>query len=417
MKKIIVLMFLVGLLLPLNSRAIPGFMEERMGTMSGQVVFEGKPLANNMVAFFNVIKGLPPISGQGGRAPDFRSFSDQDGKFSLRVSPGSYYIGVVIRGAGAALGPPREGEVYYFAVGRDGKLGKTAIEGRQTIDQGTIEFALPGIFHETEDSFTVTGVVVKGAGDDEPFQGAIVTAKGKLSKYRPDYVSSPTGADGTFSLALPPGKAFVLLARTSITGDKPKPGDEIGKYGANALEAQLANVPELGPPPGIDGEKPVRVAADEAVTVTGETGQVISGLIIHMYKMPDQKAIQEEKKNTSGAPDYTQGAALKNLFFATNSAELQGDFAVELDLWVKFLQSRPEINIEVNGYTDDVGSAHYNQRLSEKRAQVLGSYLIDKGIAPGRVVAVGYGEASPAADNTTAEGRSKNRRVEIKFVK
>ena len=302
-------------------------------------------------------------------------------------------------------------------MGEDGSLRGVAVESHQTVDHGVIAFALPGVFHETEDLFVVTGVVVKGAGDDEPFPGAIVTAKGKLSNFRPDYISSPTGADGKFSLSLPPGKPFSLLARTAITGEKPKPGDEIGKYGASTLEAKAANIPELGPPPGVDAEKPVRVAADEAVTISGESGQIISGLIIHMFKMPDQKAIQEEKKNTSGAPDYTQGAPLKNILFATNSDELKGDFAEELALWVKFLQSQPEIKIEVNGYTDDVGRAQYNQLLSERRAKVLGSYLIDKGVAPDRIVAVGYGEANPAADNRTEDGRSKNRRVEIKFVK
>ncbi|NTV15398.1 MAG: OmpA family protein [Desulfobulbaceae bacterium] len=417
MKKLIILMFLVGLLLPVNGQALPGFMEERMGTMSGQVMFEGKPLAKSMLAFFNVSKGLPPISGQGGRTPDMRSFADQDGKFSLRLMQGSYYIGVLNRVSSDKLGPPRQGEFFYFAVDGDGKLRRVTLANYQKVDYGVIDCVLPGGFSETEDSFTVTGVVVKGAGEDEPLPGAIVLAKTKESRYRPDYVSMPTGADGKFSLQLPPGKAFNLMARLSITGGKPNPGDEIGKYGVNSLDPKEAKISELGPPPGIEVEKPDKVVADEAISITGENGQVISGLIIRMYKIPDQKAIQEEKKNTLGAPDYEQGAALKNLLFASNSTKLQGDFVAELDLWVKFLRNKPDINIELSGYTDDVGQPQYNQHLSEKRAQVVGSYLIEKGVNPERVVATGYGEANPVADNASEDGRSRNRRVEIKFVK
>lgn len=417
MKRLVVLLVLFALSVPVKSQAVPGFIEARMGTMTGQVMFEGKPLAKVMLAFFDVSKGLPPVAGQGGRSPDMRTYSDKDGKFSLKLLAGSYYLGVLLRGPEEKLGPPREGEAYYFADGGEGKLRRFALEKNATVDHGLIECAVPGAFRETEDTFTVTGRVVEGAGEDTPVKGAIVLAKTKTSQYRPEYVSKETGANGAFTLFLPPGKKYNLMARTAITGDKPKPGDAIGKYGAaNALEPQAVGMSELTPPPGITSGKPERVDAEESIPITGESGQVVSGLVIHMYKMPDQKAIQEEKKNTAGAPDYEQGAALKNLLFATNSAQLQGNFAEELDLWVKFLQSRRDLAIELNGYTDDVGSEQYNQHLSERRAQTVGSYLIDKGVAPERLVAVGYGEKNPIADNATPEGRSRNRRVEIKFL-
>jgi len=421
-KKTILIMFVVGLLLPLTTHALPGFMEARMGEVSGQVMFNGAPLAENLLAFFNVNKGLPPISGKGGRAPDARTFSDKDGKFHARLSQGSFYVGVLNRGPADPLGPPRQGESYYFADGGEGKLRRIVVSGKQEVDQGVIEFALPGVFNETEDSFVVTGLVVKGAGDDEPYQGALVTAKtGKNSRFRPDYISSPTGADGKFIITLPPGKSYVIMARGAITGGKPSPGEDIGKYGATALEAQIPDVSQLRPPPGVDVEIP-KVAAEEQLTVKGETGQVISGLVIHMYKMPDQKSIQEgikagNRKETDEHPYYRKGVPLKNLLFATNSAELQGDFAKELDQWVDFLKGKPEISIEVNGYTDNVGSERYNQQLSERRAQVVGIYLVNKGIDSVRVAAVGYGKANPIADNASEDGRSKNRRVVIQLVK
>ena len=422
-KNIIAFLLLVGIVFPVNSQALPGFMEERMGTMTGQVIYEGKPLANNLLAFFNVNKGLPPIAGQGGRAPDARTYSDQEGKFSLRLSLGSYYVGVLRRGPEEPLGPPRQGELYYFAGSGEGKLRRISLESRSAFDSGVIEVALPENFLDTEDYFVVSGEVVNGAGDNEPYQGAMVTAKyGNTSRYRPDYVSRPTGADGKFSLRLPPGKSFILLARSSITGNKPKPGDDIGKYGANSFEPQVDDISQLGPPPGVNVEKPVKVASNEQVTVKGESGQIVSGVVIHMYKMPDQKVMQEsikaENQTDTDAPDYyKKGAALKNLLFATNSVELQGEFAEELEQWVKFLQGNTSINIELSGYTDNVGSVLYNQQLSEKRAQVVGTYLINKGVDPARVSAAGYGKANPVADNNSAEGRSKNRRVMIQFIR
>ena len=77
------------------------------------------------------------------------------------------------------------------------------------------------------------------------------------------------------------------------------------------------------------------------------------------------------------------------------------------------------INLEVIiavGHTDSVGSDAYNQRLSVRRAEAVKAYLVTKGIERNRVYTEGKGEKQPVADNRTAEGRAKNRRVEIEVV-
>jgi outer membrane protein OmpA-like peptidoglycan-associated protein len=85
-----------------------------------------------------------------------------------------------------------------------------------------------------------------------------------------------------------------------------------------------------------------------------------------------------------------------------------------LDEVVDTLFKHPEIKkVRIEGHTDDVGGAEFNQKLSEARAKSVMEYLVDKGVDPGRLSAVGYGLTKPIATNKTDEGRAKNRRVQF----
>lgn len=85
---------------------------------------------------------------------------------------------------------------------------------------------------------------------------------------------------------------------------------------------------------------------------------------------------------------------------------------------VDFVKKYPKANIELNGYTDNIGTEAHNLRLSEKRAQAVKQYLIkEAGIDQSQISAFGRGESNPVADNKTAEGRFKNRRVEILILR
>lgn len=83
----------------------------------------------------------------------------------------------------------------------------------------------------------------------------------------------------------------------------------------------------------------------------------------------------------------------------------------------KFLTDNPDVSIEISAHTDSKGSDEYNLQLSQKRAESVVQYLINKGINPERLIAKGYGESMPVADNETEEGRALNRRVEMKILK
>ena len=78
------------------------------------------------------------------------------------------------------------------------------------------------------------------------------------------------------------------------------------------------------------------------------------------------------------------------------------------------LRRNPQIRrVRVEGHTDWIGSDAYNQKLSENRARAVRDYLIQKGVEPSRLEAVGYGESRPVADNNTVQGRARNRRTEF----
>jgi len=104
---------------------------------------------------------------------------------------------------------------------------------------------------------------------------------------------------------------------------------------------------------------------------------------------------------------------LGDVLFATGNAELQSGSNANLDKLVTFLAAHPDRNVLVEGHTDNVGGAAYNQTLSLRRAEAVSSYLVAKGIAEERLSSSGAGMDSPVADNSTASGRQQNRRVEI----
>jgi outer membrane protein OmpA-like peptidoglycan-associated protein len=87
-----------------------------------------------------------------------------------------------------------------------------------------------------------------------------------------------------------------------------------------------------------------------------------------------------------------------------------------LDNIVSIMKNNSEYNLSISGHTDSMGDDAKNMELSGKRADAVKKYLTDKGIQPDRLTARGYGETVPVADNNTAAGRAKNRRVEFKVI-
>jgi outer membrane protein OmpA-like peptidoglycan-associated protein len=148
-------------------------------------------------------------------------------------------------------------------------------------------------------------------------------------------------------------------------------------------------------------------------------GGAIGGVIGH--RADKQEAQLREKLANSGVEVQRQGDTINlvvpgAISFATNSAQLAPDFYESLNKVAVSLKEYPDSNIQIIGHTDSTGAAAYNQQLSVNRAAAVVIYLGAQGVSQARMQAVGMAASQPIADNKTAEGRAKNRRVEIKII-
>lgn len=104
------------------------------------------------------------------------------------------------------------------------------------------------------------------------------------------------------------------------------------------------------------------------------------------------------------------------VYFDTNQFNINTASEQTLNKLADILKEYPDTNILVEGHTDDAGADSYNLTLSKNRAQAVTNYMVNNGLAPGRFTTKWYGESQPKYDNSTAEGRAKNRRVELAIV-
>lgn len=121
---------------------------------------------------------------------------------------------------------------------------------------------------------------------------------------------------------------------------------------------------------------------------------------------PDKKELKKE----STMPKYQ---ILEGVNFSSGNTNVSFSSYPYLEPIILEMKKYPEIEIEIRGHTDSIGSNNTNMSLSKKRAESVKQYLVKKGISSSRIRSIGYGSSSPVADNRTAAGRAKNRRIEI----
>ena len=164
----------------------------------------------------------------------------------------------------------------------------------------------------------------------------------------------------------------------------------------------------------IGGEKGAAIGAAIGAGVGAGTGAIIG-------RQMDKKAAELaalENVQVETVEDVNGLEAIKVTFdsgilFDFNKSSLKAEAKEQLDKFAAEMSDMTETGITVCGHTDNVGSEAANKRISLQRAESVGNYLTQKGIAKDRIVTNGLGFDEPVADNATEEGRAQNRRVEI----
>jgi outer membrane protein OmpA-like peptidoglycan-associated protein len=151
-----------------------------------------------------------------------------------------------------------------------------------------------------------------------------------------------------------------------------------------------------------------------------DTDRDKDGVVDRLDNCPDEPgtaANQGCKKKQLVVITQTSLKILDKVFFATNKARILPRSRRLLNNVAQVLQSHPEIEkIRIEGHTDDRGNDAHNKDLSQRRADAVRDYFIERGVAAERLESLGFGEEKPVADNKTGKGRAQNRRVEFNIV-
>lgn len=126
-----------------------------------------------------------------------------------------------------------------------------------------------------------------------------------------------------------------------------------------------------------------------------------------------KQEVTADASSLSGDLEKNGRVAVYGINFDTGKAAILPGSEQVLGEIVKLMQNSPDLKLRVEGHTDNQGNAVANQTLSEKRAQAVVAWLSAHGIGASRLAAKGFGQTQPVADNSTDEGRAKNRRVEL----
>ena len=155
------------------------------------------------------------------------------------------------------------------------------------------------------------------------------------------------------------------------------------------------------------------------MAVGAAIGGIAGGGIGHMMDRQEQdmrNALAQSEAIAVEREGNVLALTFKSDFtFAVNSSALRPGLYNELDRVAQILAAYPQTTILVAGHTDSTGSDEYNMKLSRQRADSVKNALVQRGVAPQRISAVGYGEGQPVGDNNTEFGRQQNRRVEVRI--
>ena len=155
--------------------------------------------------------------------------------------------------------------------------------------------------------------------------------------------------------------------------------------------------------------------AENAKLAAANAKQEANSAIIQRDQANEETARVQAELDQLKATPTPRGMVmtLGDVLFDTGRSELKSGAGRKLDQLAQFLAEHPDRRVQIDGFTDSVGTDAYNEELSQRRADAVKSALLSRGIDPARIGTEGYGKAFPVASNTDSGGRQLNRRVEV----
>lgn len=258
------------------------------------------------------------------------------------------------------------------------------------------------------------GKVVKGANLNATGLMSLLAGQSGFLKD-----AAPAGLAGALGLAGLPGAAKAV--------PPPAPAPSPGWKSFIPLILLLAIQPFMyracgAPPVKPTVEKAAVKVAAEATKAVGALGEFLavklpSGLELKVPALGVEKKLIAFIEDAGKPVDKKLWFSFDRLEFETGSATLKPSSMEQLKNIAEILKAYPKVNLKIGGYTDNVGNPAANLTLSQKRAENTMQEIVKLGIDAKRLEAEGYGDKYPVADNTTEEGRQKNRRIDLRVTK
>jgi outer membrane protein OmpA-like peptidoglycan-associated protein/tetratricopeptide (TPR) repeat protein len=245
--------------------------------------------------------------------------------------------------------------------------------------------------------------------------GIVVTSDGEWAYFGARNFQGSKGWD-VFQFQLPekarPEKVMILKGQVSTKDGQPA---QNAKVQVNYTESQQKEEIAINDDDGTYAAV-VKMKRDENVTLSVEGPDLAFNSKLILKKGQElpvvTKVNMETETNEIGKP-----FVINDIYYSTSKADIEENSKIILDAFADYLKSNPKMEIEVSGHTDDVGDDKSNLALSTERAFEVMSYLSARGVPAKRMTYKGYGESRPVGDNSTAEGRAKNRRTEFVIKK
>ncbi len=288
-------------------------------------------------------------------------------------------------------------------LGTDPKVADTDGDGLSDGDEAKVYFTDPLKADTDGDGISDADEVLKYKTNPlkADSDGDGINDKDEIEKYQTNPIEADTDGDG-----LSDGEEILTTKTDPLKKDSD--GDGMSDYD----EVKVAKTDPLKKDTDGDGlsdSDEVKIHKTNPLVADSDGGSVNDGVEIKRGTNPldshDDVILEVAEKGAK--------VVLDGIVFETNKAMITDQSAEVLEKAYQTLKAYPDLTVEIQGYTDSVGSRAYNIKLSQKRADAVKAYLVSKGIAASRITAKGYGPDSPVASNATPEGRQQNRRIEF----